>query len=213
MALFDILNPLLAKLKALLGPFGKLLDLVGKFFTGIRDAFNTGNKFAADLVAEIAAWKDFAVSVPYKTGVINIPKAVEQTRALLDQIVAAWRAIADLGRELKSKFEGIAEDPAGEAEEALQEMESGGLKNFLERFPKLAKGLEKVLGVLVLITDAISSIENVISDLAQILAAVTAIREEIETGSTVFLQQKNSRKRVLLQDGGSMQIRIGSLHN
>jgi hypothetical protein len=83
----------------------------------------------------------------------------------------------------------------------------------LEKFPRLAKGLEKVLGFVALLADALESISSGIDDLQAILDTITAIREEVETGSTVFLQQKNSRKSLALRDGGSIKIRVGNLHS
>jgi hypothetical protein len=72
--------------------------------------------------------------------------------------------------------------------------------------------LEKILGFLAILIGVTESIEALIDDLTEILDAVRGIREEITEGSTVFLQQKNSRKALALKDGGSIRIRVGSLH-
>jgi hypothetical protein len=211
-SLGSFLTPLLTKIKQMLGPFGKLFDLIGQFWTGLTSSFEKGQLFAHNLVGEINAWKNFTTSIPYRTGVINIPKAVEQTIELINQIKAAWFAIVDIGKQIRKQVQGQTESPVEEAEEAVKDIESSGIKSLLEKFPKLAKGLEKVLGFLAILIGVTESIEALIDDLTEILDAVRGIREEVEGGSTVFLQQKNSRKALALKDGGSIRIRVGSLH-
>jgi hypothetical protein len=208
-----LLAPLVDAIKKALGPFGKLFDLISKFFTGFRDSFTKGQELANEVMSEIAAWRNFTSSVPYRTGVINIPKAVEQTKALLDQIKAAWESVVDLGRQIQKQARGQTEDPTVEAEEAVKDIESSGVKTLLEKFPKLAKGLEKLLGFLAVAIGILETIQASIDDLKNIVDAIKGIREEIEFGSTIFLQQKNRRKREHLSDGSPIVLRIGSLHS
>lgn len=216
MGLFDsfgsLLTPLLNRLKQALGPFGKLFDLLGSFWTKARTSWEKGLLLERNIVAEVNAWKQFAVDIPLRTGVINIPKAVEQTRELLDQIKAAYFAIVDIAKEIRKQLTGAAESPTEEAAEAAKDIEASGIKGLLERLPRLAKGLEKILGFLAILIGVTESIEALIDDLTEILDAVRAIREEIESGSTVFLQQKNARKALALKDGGSIRVRVGTMH-
>lgn len=208
-----ILNPILEKLKTALGPFGKLFDLTGKFFTGLKTSYTKGFDLVGAVKSEVDAWRNFAVSIPIKTGVINIPKAVEQTKELLQQIRAAWDAVVDLAEQIKNQLRGQQGDPTEEAAAAARDIEESGVKNLLERLPRLAKGLEKILGFLAIAVGTLESIQAGIDDLTEILDAIRGIREEIESGSTVFLQQKNPRKREHLSDGSPISLRIGSLHS
>ena len=212
MALLDLFNPILNALKKALGPFGKLFDLVGKTFSGFRDSFNTGIELANEVRTEINEWRNFREAVPVRTGVVSLPAAIDHTEQLLDQIKAAWDSIVDLAKELQKQARGQQESPTEEAEQALKDIEGSGIKGILEKFPKLARGLEKLLGFLAVIVGALESIQKAITDLKNIVDAIKGIREEIETGSTIFLQQKNQRRTVRLDDGTSMKIRVGNLH-
>jgi hypothetical protein len=212
-ALFDIFTPILNAIKRALGPFGKLIDLVGKFFTGFRDSFKKGLALSVEIINEIHEWRNFREAIPVRTGVISLPSAIEKSNELLDQIRAAWDAIVDLAREVKKQAQGQQESPTEEAEAAIKDIESSGVRGLLEKFPKLAKGLERILGFLAIVVGVLESIQKAIDDLTAIVDAIKGIREEIETGSTIFLSQKNPRKTVKLADGGSYKIRVGNLHS
>jgi len=168
---------------------------------------------ALEIKSEINEWRNFREAIPVRTGVISLPAAIDQTERLLDQIRAAWEAIVDLAREIRKQAQGQQESPTEEAEQAVKDIEGSGIRGLLEKFPKLAKGLERVLGFLAIAVGVIESIQKSIDDLSDIVDAIRAIREEIETGSTIFLQQKNQRKIVTLKDGTKMKIRLGNLHS
>jgi phage-related minor tail protein len=210
-ALIDLFNPLLDAVKRALGPFGKLFDLIGKFWTNLTSLGSRVQRLYLSILAEIQAWRTFKEDISFRTRVINVKSAIEKTGEFIDQFKAAWSAVKDLVQNLKGKFE-TAGDPVGDAKAAVDDIEASGFKGILEKFPKLAKGLEKVLGFVALLADALESISSGIDDLQAILDTITALREEIETGSTVFLQQKNARRYVKLKDGGSIKIRVGNLH-
>jgi phage-related protein len=213
MALFDtLLTPILNAIKTLLGPFGKLFDILGRFWENLKTLGSRAQNLIASIIAEVNAWKNFKEDISFRTRVINVKKAIEQTQAFIDQLSAAWTAIKDLVQNIKTKFQ-TAGDPVGDAKAAVDDIESSGFKGLLEKFPKLAKGLEKVLGWVALIADTLETISNSIDDLQAILDTITAIREEVETGSTVFLQQKNPRKSLKLSDGSTIKIRVGQMHS
>jgi phage-related minor tail protein len=210
-ALGDIFNPLLAAIKRALGPFGKLFDLLSKFWTRITHVWTNLNKLVMSITTEISEWKRFKEDIRYRTRVISIPAAVEKTRAFIEQIVAARDAIFDLWDILKSKFEGTA-NPTEEAEQAIKDIEASGLHDILSKFPRLLKGAEKVLGFIAIVADALESIIDAIDDLQRIVDVLKSIREEVEHGSTVFLSQSNRRKTLRLADGGTIKVRLGNLH-
>jgi phage-related minor tail protein len=210
-ALIDLFNPLLDAIKRALGPFGKLFDLIGKFWTNLTSLGSRVQRLYLSILAEIQAWRTFKEDISFRTRVINVKSAIEKTGEFIDQFKAAWSAVKDLVENLKGKFQ-TAGDPVGDAKAAVDDIEASGFKGILEKFPRLAKGLEKVLGFVALLADALESISSGIDDLQAILDTITALREEIETGSTVFLQQKNARRYVKLKDGGSIKIRVGNLH-
>ena len=213
MALLDVFNPILNAIKRALGPFGKLFDLIGRFFTGFRDSFKKAVDLAFEIKNEISEWQNFREAIPVRTGVISLPKAIDQTEKLFEQIRAAWQAIVDLAKEIQKQASGQQESPTEEAEQAVKDIEGSGVRGLLEKFPKLAKGLERVLGFLAIAVGVIESIQKAIDDITAIVDAIKGIREEIETGSTIFLSQKNPRKTVKLEDGSSFKIRVGNLHS
>lgn len=216
MALSDIigrlLEPLLRRIKEALGPFGKIFDILSKFWNNLTHVRENIQKLVDSIKGEIDAFRNFKEDVSFRTRVINLPKAIDRTQEFLQTIRSGWDSIVELWKELHTKLE-PAGNPTEEAEQAIQDIEQSGFKDIIKKFPKLLKGAEKVLGFVVIIADALESILTVIEDLQKIVDTVKAIREEIETGSTIFLQNKNARKTLKLKAGGSIRIRVGSLHS
>jgi hypothetical protein len=210
--IFRLAEPILAKIKEALGPFGKLFDLLGKFWQNLTNLFADIQTLVSSILSEIAAWKSFKESLSFRTRVINVKSAIDKTEEFWQQIVAAKDSVIDLWKQLRGKFETTG-NPTEEAEQAIADIEGSGFKTILEKFPKLVKGAEKVLGFVAIVADALESIIAGVHDLQAIVDVLKGIREEIETGSTVFLQQKNARKIVKLDDGTSMKIRVGNLHS
>ena len=209
------IQPIIDRVLKALGPFGKAFELIKKVFTGFKASFEKGLELTQEIVSEINEWKNFKEAVPVRTGVISLPRAIDKSQELLDQIKSAWDSIVDLAKQIKKQAQAQQSDPAADAEEAIADIESSGgkgIQNLLEKFPKLAKGLEKVLGFLAVIAGVLETLQATIDDLKNIVDAIKGIREEIETGSTIFLSQKNPRKTLKLDDGSSIKIRVGNLH-
>lgn len=208
------LQPILDRILKWLGPFGKLVNYLKRVFEGWTNAYSKGLDLTAAIRIEINEWKNFKEAVPVRTGVISLPRAIEKSQDLLNQIRDAWAAIVDLFKQIQKQAQGQTEDPTAEAEDAVAELERGGgkISELLGKFPKLAKGLERVLGFLALIIAVLETLVATIDDLTAIVAAIRGIREEIETGSTIFLGKSNPRKIVRLADGTTMKIRVGNLH-
>lgn len=205
--------PILQALKKALGPLGKAFDLITHLWRNLTDGFRKGQELAALIMSEISAWRSFKEDIAYRTGVISIPAAVQQTRDLINEVVSARDAIVDLFRQLKGKLTEIGGgNPTEEAEQAVKDIEQSGFSSILKQFPKFARGLEKVLGFVSLLVDTTTTLLSAIDDLLTIVQTLRDLREEVEHGSTVFLQQKNARKSLALKKGGSIRVRIGNLH-
>jgi hypothetical protein len=210
--LLRLVQPLLDALKKALGPFGKLFDIVTRFWDRLSHCWENGTAFWRLVFDEINAWKTFKEAIPVKYGVISVPAAVGHTRELVDQIKAAWAAIKDAIAAIKALNPKDQGDPAQEAREAIDDIEKSGFKTLIEKFPKLAKGAESALTWLLIVVQILESFLDLIDDLTTIVEATQSVREEIETGSTIFLKQSNRRRTVTLEDGTKMKIRIGNLH-
>ena len=213
MGLLDqLLEPLVERVKQAFAPFAKLFDFITHFWTSITGLGGKIRDLINLVVSEVNEWKNFKENIAFRTRVINVKSAIEHVQEFIEQMAAAWRAIRELVDQLKSKFETTG-DPAQEAREAIDDIENSGFRAIFEKFPKLLKGLEKVLGFVAIVLDALESIIVAVDDLTTIVNALKAIREDIETGGPLFLKQSNTRRTVRLEDGTSMKIRVGSLHS
>ena len=213
MALADFFNlsGILQRIKAFFGPFGKLFDSLKQSYDKLINIFDAAHKLTNSVVSEVAAWRHFKQDIRFAQRVVQLESAVQKTRDLIEGIPAAWRAIVDIVKQFKESLTQET-NPIEDAEAASADIESGGVKTLLERFPRLAKGLEKVLGALALVLQALESIASVIADLQTVVDEITRLRLEIEKLDTIFLSQSNKRKSLKLANGKSIRIRIGHLH-
>lgn len=209
--IFKLLQPLIDRVKQALAPFGKLVAFVTRFRDSI---FGLGAKVRqlADLVrTEIEEWKNFQENIAFRTKVISLPVAIDHIGEFWQMITAAYRSIIDLIQQVRGKFE-VAGNPTQEAEEAIADIQKSEFKTIIEKFPRLLKGLEKVLGFVAIVLDALETISAGLDDLITIAEALRAIREDIETGGPLFLKQTNRRRVERLADGTKIKIRLGNLH-
>ena len=213
MALADFfgLSGILARIQTFFGPLGKLFDSLKQSYDKLINVFGSGQKLVQSIVAEVNAWRNFKQDIRIKQRVVQIERAVTKTRDLIAGIPAAWRSIVDIVKQFKETLTQET-SPIDEAEAATADIESGGIKTIIEKFPALAKGLEKVLGALALVLQALETIASVIDDIQTVVDEITRLREEIEKLDTIFLPQSNKRKTLKLADGSTIRIRVGKLH-
>jgi len=207
-----LLRPVLEKIKAIFGPFSKAFALVGEFWTNLTTIGKRTESLINEIISEAQQWRSFRENINFRTKLVSLPAAVDHIKDFFDQIRTAWQAVLDLVQELRNKFN-VPGNPTEEAEQAIKDIQNSGFKNLLEKFPRLAKGLEKVLGALALLLDALASISKAIDDLTAIVDATRAIREAVEEGGPLFLSQKNPRRLEHLDDGTPIKIRVGNLHS
>jgi len=211
-ALLDqLLQPVLDRLKVVFRPFGKLFALLSKFWTGITTLGQKVRDLISLVTDEVNEWKNFRENIAFRTRVINVKSAIEHVQDVWQQAIDAYHAVLQLVQELRGKFETTG-NPTEEAEQAIADIESSGFKTILEKFPKLLRGAEKALGFVAIVADALESIVTAVDDLTTIVNALKAIRENIETGKSLFLKQSNPRKSIKLKGGGSIRVRTGNLH-
>jgi hypothetical protein len=177
--------------------------------TSISTIFTRVETLLDSIKDEVTEWRNFREDAKFKSKVISVPKAWEQTKEFIGSFSDTWRAIQDLVRRFKER---LGENPTAEAEAAATDIEESGGEALLKRLPRLARGVEKILGVVTLVVDALENISAAIDDVQQLVDEVSRIRTEIEELDTIFLQQKNSRRTLRTQDGQSIKIRVGSLH-
>jgi len=205
------LSGILQRIKAFFGPFGKLFDSLKQSYDKLINIFDAAHKLTDSVVSEVAAWRNFKQDIRFGQRVVQLESAVQKTRDLIEGIPSAWRSIVDIVKQFKESLTQET-NPIEDAEAATSDIESGGIKTLLEKFPRLAKGLEKVLGALALVLQALESIASVITDLQTVVDEITRLRLEIEKLDTIFLSQSNKRKNIKLADGKTIRIRVGHLH-
>lgn len=210
-AIDRLLAPLFEKIKQVFAPFGKLVDFITKFWTSLTSIGSRIRDLVNTIVSEVDEWRNFKESVSFRTKLISLPAAVDHVQDFIAEVRTAWAAVLDLIQQLKSKFETTG-NPTEEAEQALADIESSGFKSILEKFPKLFKGLEKLVGFLAILLDAFESISAAVDDLQAIVNVARDFRNDIETGGPFFLKQSNPRRTDHLDDGTPIKIRVGNLH-
>jgi hypothetical protein len=211
MALFSIdLGALFDLIKKLLGPFGKVLDAGKQLYDHVVGILDAAEKLKDSIIGEITAWKTFKQDIRLRQRVVNLESAIEKTRDLIEGIPEAWRSIQDLVKQFKKQVS--SENPVEDTEAIVEDIESGGIKDVLAKFPRLAKVFEKLLGVLAILLQAAEAIANGIDDVQQIVDEFKRLRLEVERLDTIFLQQANKRKTLRLADGSKIKIRVGNLH-
>jgi hypothetical protein len=212
MALFGLdFSAIFDAIKSWLGPFGKLIDSLKQSYDKLIHIFDAAQKLTDTIVGEVDAWKNFKSDIRFAQRVIQIERAVQKTKDLIEGIPESWRSIVDIVKTFKAQFaEG---NPVEDTEAIVEDLESSsGIKSLLTKFPQLAKGLEKLLGVLALVIQALEAIAKTIDDLQTIVDELKAIRLEIEKLDTIFLSQSNKRKTLRLTNGKTIRIRLGKLH-
>lgn len=197
-----------------LGSFGQFFNSIKTGVAGVLHIWTNATNLKDSVLEEIDAWKNFKEDVRFKQRVINLETAIEKTRDLIQGIPEAWHSILDIIRQVKDSIaQSSPEQATSDLEEEFQSAaESGGLKGLLERFPRLARGLERAVGVIGVVFTAAEQVNNVISDLQSIVDELRRVRLEIEKLDTIFLSQSNKRKTLKLADGSTVKIRVGKLH-
>ncbi len=213
MALLDLFNlsAIFDAVKRFLGPFGKLIDKLKESYDHVVGILDAAEKLKDSIIGEVTGWKTFKNDIRFAQRVVQLESAVQKTRDLIEGIPAAWRSIVDLVKQFKQTITQET-NPVEEAEAAVEDVETGGIKTILQKFPKLAKGLEKALGVLAVVIQTLETLRSMIDDVQSVVDELRRLRLEIERLDTIFLQQSNKRKTVRLQNGKVIRIRLGKLH-
>jgi hypothetical protein len=170
----------------------KLLDLAKKIighFTGVFDAAKTLFDSAQ---SEFQAWKHFKEDLRFKQRVVVVEQAITKTKDLITKIIDAWKEILSLIKNASIK------------------LETGGAAEVAEAATGIGLPLA-VVNAIVLIVEVLDTVRNLIDTAQNIVDVVTGIRQFIQ-GDFLFLQQRNPRKVLQLDDGSSIKIRVGKLH-
>jgi len=221
----DIEQRLLDRLKAffepVVGPLTRLWEILKGMFTAIAEVVPKTIALVKGIYAEINGWRDFKndfAASNFKSGVINLQSVKQHIQDLVDEAIAAWHGLVDL---FTGGFKRVVGKPFEDAESAAAELEelfSGfgklGLTEFLQNIgPKLKRAGGKLFEGLAIVQAVAEELVHVIDDLQSLVNLSRDIRETFETGEGLFLSQKNKRRKVKLETGGSLNLRVGNLHS
>jgi hypothetical protein len=213
----SLLNQLAKLFKPVLDPLKRLWDILKRSFDAIVNLIPETIQLIQLVYSEVLEWKNFREEINFKSGVINLQSVRDKILDLVDEMVAAYRALVDIftggfKQATVKPFEDAA-DAAAELAEVIEGFGKVGLKDFVTKFgAKLEKAGGKILEVLAIIEVVCESLLKVVRELNTIVTAVKDARETFETGEGLFLPQTNPRKKLDLVGGGSIKIRVGNLH-
>lgn len=198
------------KIAPLLAPLRPVLHVLGNLKDSTIGLWGKIDKLTKDAVHEYKEIKNFKEDLHWRGRVINAPEVVKKIKRLTEIPSELFRIIQELTATIREQSL-LGKSPGSLAEEAAQSLE--GIEEFrglLQRFvPKLAKGAEKLLGVLAIIVDAIVLWNTLVDDLQKIVDDVKEVRLDLEKLDLIFLPQNNARRYVKLEDGRTIRIRVG----
>jgi len=202
-----IWNKIVELLQPILGPLRPLVKIFGALKENTIGILSAAQKLVDSTEQVISDVRNFKAKPQFKNRVISVPRAVDNVQALFaipDRIIAA---VKDLVSQLRNKV-----DPAAFNVEELEGLED--LRGIIRKFgTKLAAGFEKLLGIASLIVDALVTIRASIDDLQTIVDSLQEIVSDFSNLDGLFLPQNNPRRTEALREGGSIKIRVGSLHS
>src|SRR5215467_4174827 len=211
-----ILKKITDLLKPVLDPLKKLWGILKGFFTAIVEVVPKTIHLIHSVIDEIQAFRDFKKGINFKTGVINLQSARDRIEDLITEVLDAWHSIVDLATNgLKGSAKPFQD--AAEAASELANLFDGlgdlGLEEFVSKVGDTFKKFGgKIFEVLAIIQYVAEQIVKVVDEFQSVVDAVTDIRKTFQTGEGLFLPQTNPRKKMKLQSGGSINIRVGNLH-
>lgn len=197
------------KLEPILGPLQPVLKVLGNLKDSTFGLYEKISKLTETVVHEYNEIKNFKEDIHWRGRVVNAPQVVKKIKRLTEIPTEVATKIKEMVSVLKEQAGG--KTPAELAEEAVEGLEGiEGFRGLLQRFaPKLAKGAEKLLGVLAILVEVLITWNTLIDDLQTIADDVKEVRLDIEKLDLIFLPQNNARRWVTLEDGRRTRWRIG----
>lgn len=170
----------------------RLFDLGKKIISHFTGVFQAGVDLVKSAEAEFLAWKHFKEDVRFRNRVIQVERALAKAKEFFDAIIKAWKDIVSVIKNAGVK------------------LETGGVAEIAEAASGIGLPIALV-NAIVLIVEILDTIRNVIDTAQNIVTVVTDLRELLE-GDLIFLQQRNTRRVMTLEDGTKIKIRVGKLH-
>jgi hypothetical protein len=164
----------------------KIIEHFTGVFKAAVDLFNSAQ-------SEFEAWKHFKEDIRFKQRVIVVEQALKKVKDFTDELISAWKEILSLIKNAGVK------------------LETGGAAEIAEAATGIGLPIA-IVNAIVLIIEILDTVRNLIDTAQNIVNVVKDVREFLQ-GDFLFLQQKNTRKVLKLESGGSIKIRVGNLHS
>jgi hypothetical protein len=171
----------------------QLLDLAKKIIEHFTGVFQAGVDLFNSAQSEFEAWKHFKEDVRFKQRVIVVEQALKKVKDFTDELISAWKEILSLIKNAGIK------------------LETGGAAEIAEAATGIGLPIA-IVNAIVLVVEVLDTVRNLIDTAQNIVNVIKDVREFLQ-GDFLFLQQKNTRKVLKLESGGSIKIRLGNLHS
>jgi hypothetical protein len=153
-------------------------------------------RLATSFQVEARRVKNFKIDIKWKSRVINVPRAVDNFKSLIDELT---HGIHDKILTLETPFLDFAA-----AVHLAPPPPDPGVSRIASSFTELENF---ITALNILVGDIDTAIENALA----LGALFDRVLQDIQHLEDLFLQQHNSRKIERLADGGSIKIRVGQL--
>jgi hypothetical protein len=171
----------------------KLFDFAKKIIEHFTGTFGSAVKLFESAQTEFKSWKSFKENIRFTQRVIQIESTIKSAERFWSEIIKAWKDIFSLVKNAGIKLETGAAAEIGEAATGI--------------------GLPvAVVNAIVIVIEVLDTVRNVIDTVQNIVDTITDIRKAL-LGDLFFLQQRNKRKTVTLDDGTKIRLRVGKLHS
>jgi hypothetical protein len=171
----------------------QLLDLGKKIIEHFTGVFQAGVNLFTSAQSEFDSWKHFKEDIRFKQRVIVVEQALKKVKQFTDEVISAWKEILSLIKNAGVK------------------LETGGAAEIAEAATGIGLPIA-IVNAIVLIVEVLDTVRNLIDTAQDIVNVIKDVREFLQ-GDFLFLQQRNTRKVLKLEQGGSIKIRVGNLHS
>jgi hypothetical protein len=171
----------------------QLLDLGKKIIEHFTGVFQAAVDLFNSAQSEFDSWKHFKEDVRFKQRVIVVEQALKKVKQFTDELISAWKEILSLIKNAGIK------------------LETGGAAEIAEAATGIGLPIA-IVNAIVLIVEVLDTVRNLIDTAQNIVNVIKDVREFLQ-GDFLFLQQRNTRKVLKLESGGSIKVRVGNLHS
>jgi hypothetical protein len=170
----------------------QLFDLGKKIISHFTGVFQAGVDLFNSAQSEFESWKHFKEDIRFKQRVIVVEQALKKVKQFTDEVISAWKEILSL---IKS---------------AGVKLETGGAAEIAEAATGIGLPIA-IVNAIVIVVEVLDTVRNLIDTAQNIVNVIRDVREFLQ-GDFLFLQQRNKRRVEKLEGGGSIKIRVGTLH-